>query len=71
MTNTYLLPVQDPDGIYIQGVVAKNFDEAEDKFMRELSDIYDIDEISSWEDFLVSLHNIDVYVGDIYDKEEF
>lgn len=68
MYNVYLLPVCDSDGCYISCTHALSMTDAEEKFIDELVETYDIDEdINHLSDF----SKYRITVGDIYDKEEF
>lgn len=70
--NTYLLPVSDDKGPWIEKVYAKGISEAEDKFVKLLADAYEfIDYGGSFNDMLETLQDHDILVGDIYDIEEF
>lgn len=71
--NKYLLPVTDDTGVWIEHTIAKDSRDAEDKFMQNLMERYSDCDLpdSSWNDFLDNLENINVYVGGIYDIEEF
>lgn len=70
--NTYLLPVSDSDGPWIEKVSAKSFSEAEAKFVKSFADDYDcVDYGGDLEDTRESLKGIGILIGDIYDIEEF
>lgn len=70
--NTYLLPLSDEGGPWIEKVYAKGISDAENKFIKLLADSYDfIDYGGSFNDMVDNLQDHDILVGDIYDIEEF
>lgn len=69
---TCLIPICDNDSIYIMHCEAKNFNDAQDKFILDLKESYDIEEEYDWSDFIEFIYEkYGIIVGDIYDKEEF
>lgn len=70
--NTYLLPLCDSDGPWIESVIAKGIVEAESKFVKSMADSYDFvdygDNFNSMKETMQENH---ILVGDIYDIEEF
>jgi hypothetical protein len=73
--NTYLIPVYDAkDGIvWIEHITARNFNEAEEKFIEDCIETYNlIDSIMSFDDLIqVMWTRKQIIIGDIYDKDEF
>lgn len=70
--NTYLLPVCDQDSLYIESVTANDLEDAKAKFMNVICETYSyIDPALEWIDFLNDLADHEIYLGEIYDKDEF
>lgn len=70
--NKYLLPISDFDsGVWIEHTSAYNIEHAKERFMASLLDIYPIEYCETWDEFIDQLEQRSVYVGDIYDIEEF
>lgn len=72
--NTYLCPIDDMncDAPYIERVQANSINDARDKIEEKLR--YDYDDLpitGSWFDFVRKIAEKEVYIGNIYDKEEF
>lgn len=68
--NKYLLPVDDGQ-IYILSVSAKDFEQAKDKFIDEFADAFEYPNNGDWEEVQDWLAEHNIYIGDIYDIEEF
>lgn len=71
---TYLLPCySEEDGCWIEKVRARNFDDAEQKFINAFTvDYENIDIPSDWDDLVDILKKqADIFIGEIYDVEEF
>ena len=69
--NTYLIPIYDKStGIYIEDIKARSLSSAKDviidKYLPE-----DEDFPESWEDFLITMENNRIVIGDIYEISEF
>lgn len=70
--NTYLLPVSDFEGPWIESVRANTVTEAESKFVKYFADSYEfIDYGDSFPVFKDTMIDHDIQIGDIYDIEEF
>ncbi len=69
--NKYLLPVCSLDDIWIESVSAKNFNDAKDKFIESLGETYDWVTVDDWDKFLEECADHELFIGDIYDLEEF
>lgn len=70
--NTYLLPVCDQDSLYIESVNANDLEEAKAKFIDTICDSYSyIEPALEWNDFIDDLEDHEIYLGEIYDKDEF
>jgi len=67
----YLLPINDSHDLYIDCVTAKEFKDAEERFIERLQDVYNCELPLDWDDALVELDEKGIWVGDIYDIEEF
>lgn len=70
---TYLLPCCGDSYCWIEKVRARNFSDAQQKFINALIEDYEnIDVPSDWEDLIKILNTqADIVIGDIYDIEEF
>lgn len=70
---TYLLPCYEDGHCWIEKVHARNFSDAQQKFINAFTEDYeDIDIPSDWEDLITILNTqADIVIGDIYDIEEF
>ena len=71
--NTYLLPYFVDGDVLIERVKAKDYNNAKEKFMEFFDDefmLYDR-EIYDWDSMLNWMSDNDIFVGDIYDLEEF
>lgn len=69
---TYLLPVYHPiEGVYIEKCRATGFTDSHAKFIRALSEDYELDYPADWKDLIRELNKQDIVIGDIYDIEEF
>lgn len=70
---TYLLPCYGDGHCWIEKVCARNFSDAQQKFINAFTEDYeDIDIPSDWEDLITILNTqADIVIGDIYDIEEF
>ena len=69
--NTYLIPIYDRStGIYIEDIKARSLSSAEDviidKYLPE-----DENFPESWEDFLATMEDNRIIIGDIYEISEF
>lgn len=71
--NTYLLPCFDGENCWIEKTRARNFKDAESKFINMfIEDYANMDIPSDWEDLINILkEQLYIYIGDIYDIEEF
>ncbi len=69
--NTYIIPFSLDNDVWIESVKAKSILEAQDKLMRRLSNEWELEVPSDWEDFLQILSNEMFRVGEIKDIEEF
>lgn len=70
--NTYLLPVSDSKGPWIECVNARGIVDAENKFVKLFADIYDfIDYGDNFQGMKEIMENHSIQVGEIYDIEEF
>lgn len=69
--NKYIVPINDPDEIYIESVSARSISEAEDKFMDILCETYDYEPMSDWHNFVNLLLADNITIGEIKDIEEF
>lgn len=69
--NTYIIPFSIDNDVWIESVKAKSILEAQDKLMRRLSNEWELEVPSDWEDFLQILSNEMFRVGEIKDIEEF
>lgn len=70
--NKYIVSVCDSDKIpYILDVYAKDMEEAEDKFINKISDIYALDIIEDWCEFCDNAMDHEIYIGEVYNIEEF
>ena len=73
--NTYLIPVYDAEdnSVWIEHITARNFNEAEEKFIEDWIETYNlIDSILSFDDLIqVMWTRKQINIGDIYDKDEF
>lgn len=70
---TYLLPCCGDSYCWIEKVRARNFSDAQQKFINTFIEDYEnIDVPSNWEDLIKILNTqADIVIGDIYDIEEF
>ena len=70
---TYLLPCCEGSYCWIEEVRARNFSDAQQKFINAFIEDYEnIDVPSDWEDLIKILNTqADIVIGDIYDIEEF
>lgn len=71
--NTYLLPYCVDGDVLIERVKAKDYNSAKDKFMEFFDDefmLYDR-EIYDWDSMINWMNDNNIFVGDIYDLEEF
>lgn len=70
---TYLLPCCRDSYCWIEKVRARNFSDAQQKFINAFIEDYEnIDVPSDWEDLIKILNTqADIVIGDIYDIEEF
>lgn len=70
---TYLLPCCGDSYCWIEKVCARNFSDAQQKFINTFIEDYEnIDVPSDWEDLIKILNTqADIVIGDIYDIEEF
>ena len=70
---TYLLPCCGDSYCWIEKVRARNFSDAQQKFINAfIEDNENIDVPSDWEDLIKILNTqADIVIGDIYDIEEF
>lgn len=70
---TYLLPCCGDSYCWIEKVCARNFSDAQQKFINAFIEDYEnIDVPSDWEDLIKILNTqADIVIGDIYDIEEF
>lgn len=69
--NKYLLPICSTDDIWIESVSAKNFNDAKDKFIESLGETYEWVTVDDWDKFLEECTDHELFIGDIYDLEEF
>lgn len=69
--NKYIVPINDPDGIYIESVNARSISEAEDKFMEIISETYNYEPSDSWDNFINTAWEDNITIGEIKDIEEF
>lgn len=70
---TYLLSCCEGSYCWIEKVRARNFSDAQQKFINAFIEDYEnIDVPSDWEDLIKILNTqADIVIGDIYDIEEF
>lgn len=70
---TYLLPCCEGSYCWIEKMRARNFSDAQQKFINAFIEDYEnIDVPSDWEDLIKILNTqADIVIGDIYDIEEF
>lgn len=70
--NTYLLPVSDSEGPWIESARANSVIEAESKFVKYFADSYDfVDYGDTFNNLKDTMFDHDIQIGDIYDIEEF
>jgi hypothetical protein len=71
--NTYLIPIDDVnmEGPYIMSVHADSLSDAKDVIEEQLRYDYEVKNTGSWMDFVKEMAEIEVYLGTIYDKDEF
>lgn len=69
--NTYLIPVNNSEEIYIDYVKARSIEDAEQRIMDNYLD-EDDDVPADWNDFIIYMDNRYNYVfGDFYELSEF
>lgn len=70
---TYLLPCYDKENeCWIEHVRARDFSDAQSKFITLFTEDYELDYPSDWDDLVAILKSqAEVSIGDIYDIEEF
>lgn len=70
---TYILPCYSDNYCWIEKVRARNFSDAQQKFINIFTEDWeDIDIPSGWDDLIEILSTqADIIIGDIYDIEEF
>ena len=69
--NTYIIPICADGNCYIEKIVAKNLQAAEEKFMKDIINNYDLEVSATWDDFLIDVYdNTNLCVGDLYDISE-
>lgn len=71
--NQYLYPWHDLYGNnQIEVILAKSYNECKEKIVEKYLNMYDLDDTLEFDDFLDQLcDKYGVYVGDIYDINEF
>lgn len=71
--NTYLLPTCDTVSLdtTVKKVVARNLEEAQDKFITLFTNAHNIDYPADFEELFDNLLDIGIIIGDIYNLEEF
>lgn len=70
--STFLCPIDDYTDVYILTVNASNYIEAQDKIEERIRENYDdIPITGNWSDFVKKATYKDIYLGNIYDKDEF
>lgn len=65
--NTYIVPMSTVDDIWIEKITAKSLSEAKDKVIDNYVNLWDITVPGDWSEFVKTLEDIDVLVGDIID----
>lgn len=68
--NKYLIPIDDGDDLYIESVSANDYTQAQDKLIEYFCENFDI-EATNWNELLDQLVDRNIYLGNIYDIEEF
>lgn len=69
--NTYLIPVNNSEEIYIDYVKARSIEDAEQRIMDNYLD-EDDDVPADWNDFIIYMDNkYDYMFGDFYELSEF
>lgn len=69
--NTYLIPVNNSEEIYIDYVKARSIEDAEQRIMDNYLD-EDDDVPADWNDFIIYMDNkYDYIFGDFYELSEF
>lgn len=69
--NTYLMPIDDGQDIWIEKVIAKDYTSAKDEFMQSFMEMYDWLDCKTWDEMLSKFDEESIFIGDIYDIEEF
>ena len=69
--NTYLIPINNSEEIYIDYVKARSIEDAEQRIMDNYLD-EDDDVPADWKDFIIYMDNkYDYMFGDFYELSEF
>ena len=71
--NTYIIPYWDEETCDICKVCARSLEAAQNKFAKHFVSRYgiDIDYLDDYEDIVKILQEYNIYLGPIYDSEEF
>lgn len=71
--NTYIIPYWDEENCDICKVCARNLEAAQSKFAKHFVSRYgiDIDYLDDYENIVKILQEYNIYLGPIYDSEEF
>ena len=66
----YLLAIFD-GYVGIRSISARSLEDAENRFMRQISTEYDLDVPTDWESFCEDASNHEIYIGEVTSIEEF
>lgn len=69
--SVYLVALCDLEESWIESVYAKSFKEAEEKFIEDFIDTYDIKEPLNWRECKLYMRKKDIIIGSISDIEEY
>lgn len=69
--NKYIIAIAnlDNDIVSIDSVIARSFNEAEDKFIHKFYEKYNIPYASDWNELVESLYDVNILIGEIVDIE--
>ena len=67
----YLCPIADDSDIWIERVNADSYTTAENRLVNTITNRYDLEITSDYQDFLEICYNQGIQIGDIYESDEF
>lgn len=69
--NTYLIAIDDMGETKIKSFHANSIKDAEDLVVDYFNELIEDLNVNSWDELGSKLSDVDVYISELYDKEEF